>query len=285
MIPTELVLRTAGLEFSAQAWGNPEHIPVLALHGWLDNSASFNALAPQLNNVYLVAVDMAGHGRSSHRPGCSPYNIWEDVAEIFALADLLGWKNFALLGHSRGAIIASLAAGTFPGRITHLALIEGLLPESARSEDTPTQLARSIEGMKARDQKKLSLYPDVSTAIKVRERGMFPLSYAAAKALTERGLKKVEQGYQWSTDPSLLVPSALKLLPEQMAAFIARISCPIALVLAEEGMPKLYPSYARAISSYPNVAVTYLPGGHHLHMEQEAGKVAAVFNPFFAKRD
>jgi pimeloyl-ACP methyl ester carboxylesterase len=285
MVPQELVLEAAGLEFRAQAWGNPAHFPVLALHGWLDNSASFSALALQLKNVYLVAVDMAGHGQSGHRPGNAPYNIWEDVAEIFTLADVLGWKNFALLGHSRGAIIAALAAGTFPERITHLALIEGVLPEPTRVEETPMQLARSIEGMKARNGKKLSLYPDVYTAIKARERGMFPLSYAAAKALTERGLKQIEQGYHWSTDQRLLIPSAIKLLPEQMAAFIARIHCPIALVLANEGMAKLHPNYAETISAYAKITVTHLSGGHHLHMEQEVGEVAAVFNSFFITRD
>src|SRR5690606_41685879 len=62
--------------------------------------ASFDVLAPQLENVHLIALDCAGHGFSGHR---SSYNIWEDVGELFAVADLLGWNEFALLGHSRGA--------------------------------------------------------------------------------------------------------------------------------------------------------------------------------------
>ncbi|MFO1387788.1 MAG: alpha/beta hydrolase [Cellvibrio sp.] len=285
MNPQELRFEVAGLVFHAQAWGNPEHLPVLALHGWLDNSASFFALAPLLKNVYVVALDMAGHGRSSHRPGSLPYNIWEDVAEIFAIADLLGWQRFALLGHSRGGIIAALAAGTFPDRISHLALIEGLLPEPTRVEDAPVQLARSIETTKARADKTLSVYPDVAIAVKARERGMFPLSHSAAAALTERGLKKVEHGYQWSTDPRLMIPSAVKFLPEQTAAFINRIRCPIALVLAEQGMPVLHPNYAKSVAAFPQIAVSCLSGGHHLHMEKEVAEVAAVFNPFFAKRD
>jgi len=283
MQPTELKFTVDGREFAAQAWGNPEHLPVLALHGWLDNSASFFALAPLLKKVYLVALDMAGHGQSSHRPGTFPYNIWEDVAEIFAIADQLGWNRFALLGHSRGAIIATLAAGTFPQRITHLGLIEGILPEPARSEDSPKQLALSIKASQSQQVKPLTIYSDYASAIAVRERGMFPLSHAAAKALTERGLRKVEQGYQWSTDRRLLIPSSLKLLPEQMAAFIACITCPIALVLAEDGMPKLFPNYVEAVKSYTRVAVTTLPGRHHLHMEPEADKVASVLNPFFQK--
>jgi pimeloyl-ACP methyl ester carboxylesterase len=282
--PQDLRFEVAGLEFHAQAWGNPEHLPVLALHGWLDNSASFFALAPLLNNVYLVALDMAGHGRSGHRPGSSPYNIWEDVAEIFAIADLLGWQKFALLGHSRGGIIAALAAGTFPDRISHLALIEGLLPEPTHAEDAPAQLARSIETAKARADKKLSVYPDVALAIKARERGMFPLSHSAAAALTERGLKKVEHGYQWSTDPRLMIPSAVKFLPEQTATFINRIVCPIALVLAEQGMPVLHPNYVKSVARFPQITMSCLSGGHHLHMEKEVNEVAAVLNPFFAKR-
>jgi pimeloyl-ACP methyl ester carboxylesterase len=281
----ELKFNIDGLQFAAQAWGNPEHRPVLALHGWLDNSASFFALAPLLNNVYLVALDMAGHGQTSHRLGSFPYNIWEDVAEIFAAADQLGWKKFALLGHSRGGIIAALAAGTFPERISHLGLIEGFLPEPTRSEDAPKQLALSIRSIKSQTAKTLSLYPDVATAIRVRERGMFPLGYAAAKALTERGLQKVANGYQWSTDQRLLAPSAIKLLPEQMAAFVSQIKCPIKLVLADAGMPKLFPNYANALKDYSRVVVTKLPGGHHLHMEQEVAAVAEVFNPFFAENE
>lgn len=279
----ELTFEVDGLQFAAQAWGNPEHFPVLALHGWLDNSASFFALAPLLNDVYIVALDMAGHGQSAHRLGSFPYNIWEDVAEVFAIADQLGWQKFALLGHSRGAIISTLAAGTFPERITHLGLIEGLLPEPISIEDTPKQLAYSIRESKAKKEKSLSVYPDITTAVRVRERGMFPLSYEAAKALTERGIKPVDNGYQWSTDQRLLIPSSIKLLPEHMAAFILRIDCPISLVLADDGMPKLFPRYVDAIKRFPKVSVTHLPGRHHLHMEQEVGAVAEAFNSFFPK--
>ena len=281
MQPQQLHFTIDGLQVAAQAWGNPGHFPILALHGWLDNSASFFALAPLLNNAYVVAIDMAGHGQTSHRLGAFPYNIWEDVAEIFAVADQLGWQKFALLGHSRGAIIASLAAGTFPERISHLGLIEGLLPEPTQSEDAPKQLALSIKSIKIQATKKMSLYPDLASAINARKRGMFPLSFPPAKALTERGIKKVTAGYHWSTDPRLLAPSAIKLLPEQFTAFIARISCPITLVLADDGLPKLFLNFARALENYPKIKVHQLAGSHHVHMEQEVAAVAAILNPFF----
>ncbi len=110
---------------------------------------------------------------------------------------------------------------------------------------------------------------------------MFPLGFEAAKALTERGLKKVAEGYCWSTDQRLLVPSAIKLLPEQVAAFIERISCPITLILASEGLPKLFPSFKSTLAKYSKINTHMLTGSHHLHMEQEVASVATILKSFF----
>jgi len=282
--PRQISFTACGLDFAAQEWGLKGQLPVMALHGWLDNSASFFALGPKLKNVHLVALDMAGHGQTSHRQGAGPYNIWEDVAEIFAIADHLGWKKFALLGHSRGGIVAALAAGTFPERVTHLALIEGLFPEPTQAEDAPMQLALSIRGVNAQINKPLTIYPNIAMAITARERGMFPLSHAAAKALTERGLKAVDGGFSWSTDSRLFAPSAVKLIPEQMNAFIAQIKAPIKLILGENGLPKLFPDYRANAEKFPKINLQVVAGGHHLHMENETEVVANILNDFFAAK-
>merc|ERR1719272_280279 len=48
--------------------------PWLFLHGWLDNAAAFSPMLPLLHQQIgpdseLVAIDMAGHGRSDHSAG------------------------------------------------------------------------------------------------------------------------------------------------------------------------------------------------------------------------
>ena len=281
--PRELRFNVNGMNFAAQEWGDPSQLPVLALHGWLDNAASFFALAPRLKNLHIVALDMAGHGQSDHRPGQMAYAPWDDINDILAVADYLGWNRFALLGHSRGAIIGTLAAGTFPERFIALGLVEGLLPEPARSEDAPKQLASAIQGLRTQQQKIRSIYPDINLAIKARERGMFPLGHAAAKALTERGVVAQEGGVSWSTDPRLLAPSMIKLSREHLHAFINHVSAPIKLLLADEGLPKLYANYLQEVKQFPQVDYELLSGGHHLHMEQEVDVIAERLNTFFAR--
>lgn len=272
-----------GLSLSAQAWGDVGAPPILALHGWLDNSASFEALAKQLGDVHLVALDLAGHGRSDHRPGVGPYSIWDDVSDVFAVADQLGWSSFNLLGHSRGGIIGMLAAGTFPERVQALGLVEALWPEVHRVSDAPRQLARAILETRALKRKKMTVYRDVERAIRAREQGMFPLSHGAARALTERGLNTVEGGYSWSSDPRLLLPSAVKFTEDHLEAFLARSTASLSLILGHSGIPKLFEHYRDALQRFPErLQWLEMPGGHHLHMEEQAPAVAACMQRFFA---
>jgi pimeloyl-ACP methyl ester carboxylesterase len=99
---------------------------VLALHGWLDNAASFIPLAQHLHGIELVAPDLPGHGASPHLPPGADYSFAAAVNSVLDIADALGWDRFSLLGHSMGAGISSLVAAACPQRIERLVAIEAL---------------------------------------------------------------------------------------------------------------------------------------------------------------
>ena len=48
---------------------------VLALHGWLDNAASFVTLSLHLRDIDLVAIDLPGHGATTNLPLAADYQV------------------------------------------------------------------------------------------------------------------------------------------------------------------------------------------------------------------
>lgn len=267
LIPEQdIEIEARGMCFKAKVWGNPEDPKVLALHGWLDNAASFDFLLPKLDGFNVVCVDLAGHGLTGHRPGAGPYNIWQDVPDVFAIADALGWSEFSLLGHSRGSIIATLAAGTFPERIEQLVLIEGLWPQPVDELKAADQLARSISSVNLRTAKLPPAYDSMDDAVTARLMGRFPVSVEAARALVERGIVHTPRGYIWRADPRLLTSSEVKLTELQLASFLNRITAKTTLLLAEEGMAWQQPKFRKAIKLWPKIHYHVLSGNHHLHM-------------------
>ena len=83
-------------------WGTDSSPSVLALHGWLDNLASFEPLLQHLDDLCVVAIDLPGHGKSDHRPVGAHYHFLDWIPDILAVIEALGWKGLSLMGHSLG---------------------------------------------------------------------------------------------------------------------------------------------------------------------------------------
>lgn len=276
--PVERVFELAdGRRIAAQVWHKPGAKIFLALHGWLDNSATFARIAPLLNAT-VVALDLAGHGYSYHRPVSSPYHLWDDLLDVEDVIDQLGVANVGLLGHSRGAIISAMFAAALPERVSQIFLIDGLLPEPVAGEQAPEQLRKAMLEYKRHASRQFPVYKDFDAAVSVRLQGMFPLSEEAARIMVARGSKQVEGGVTWRVDPKLLAPSMIKLTQTQSAAFISAIKVPATLVMGSQGMPLLFPTFVKRMEQFAHIEQIILNGSHHLHLESQAPQVATVFN-------
>jgi pimeloyl-ACP methyl ester carboxylesterase len=268
MQPIEAELIIGDMHFAAKHWGNPAGKKILALHGWLDNAASFDFLAPLLPDYHWVCLDLAGQGKSDHRVHFGAYNIWQDVTEVFAIADALQWDSFSLVGHSRGAVIAALACGTFPERIEHLALIEGIATYVSRDSAAPELLASAYLSLKTQAARPQSVHASLAAAIAIRADGKFPVSQSDAQALAARGVEPFEGGYTWAYDYKLLANSEVRFTLAQLNAFFARIKQPVHLLIADNGIIIHHAEVQHWLATQTNIAQTQLPGGHHLHMSE-----------------
>lgn len=249
---------------------------VLALHGWLDNAASFVPLAPHLPGLDLVAPDLPGHGRSGHFPRGMDYSFAAAVHSVLDTADALGWERFALLGHSMGAGIASLVAAACPERVERLVAIEalGALPDVP--DRTVERLRDAVAATRALPGKRLRVFPDLEPAVRARMKAN-GLSEAAARLLVERGVEAVEGGWCWSSDPRLTLPTMVRMTEAQVENLVAGIHCPAKVLFADPAQPYLPDAVRRRRAGLlPAGELVVLAGGHHLHMEQPAEVAAAI---------
>ena len=280
--------RLTGLRVLRQAQdGRNGRVPrVLALHGWLDNAASFLPLAAQLDGIELVALDLPGHGASAHLPPAADFTMVSAARAAFAAADALGWERFRLLGHSLGGAVASVMAAAMPQRIERLALIEALGALSQDEADTAERLREAFAAYALMPGKRLRVFPDVATAVRARMQAN-GLSEPVARLLVERGIAPVpassdeadeqEGGYVWRSDPRLTAPTAVRMSEAQVRDLIAGIACPTRVIYAEPAQ-SYFPDalrHARAALLRDGELVV-MAGGHHLHMEDPAGVAAAI---------
>ena len=256
------------------ALGNDGRGPrVLALHGWLDNAASFLPMAPFLGTLELVAIDLPGHGRSAHLPAGADYSFPGAIASVLDVADALGWERFALLGHSMGAGIASLVAAACPQRVEKLVAIEALGALADPAGHALQRMREAVAAERATHGKQLRVFPDVDTAVRTRmQAGRVPgsgLDATLVRLLVERGLMAVEGGFAWSSDRKLTLPSFTRMTEPQVEAVVAGIECPTLAIFADPAQPYLADDVRRRRAALlPRGELLVLPGGHHLHMDQ-----------------
>jgi len=278
-VPEELEIQTSALRLSAKCWGNPEGMPVLAFHGWLDNAATFDHLAPYLNEFRLVSLDLPGHGLSEHRSFGSSYHFSDIIVDVLEVLHVLGWEHFSLLGHSMGAGVASYLAGTIPEKICSLIIIEGLGSLAQDAEKMPEILRESAEQWQQLAHKKLPIYPDVETAVKVRHH-VGGIEESSVRTLVARGLQPVDGGFTWRSDPRLKIKSRHYLTEEQACAFLEEITAPVLLIEAENAKQDQWKELLRKRIPYvKNLQHRKVSGDHHLHLDNPQ-EVAAVIREF-----
>ena len=264
-----------GLTIAGLRWGNPEAPRLLALHGWLDNAATYLRLAPKLaERFHMVAMDFAGHGHSSHRPAGVRYHLLDNVDDVILLADALGWDSFHLMGHSMGAGIATYVTSSFPERVKTLALIEGIGTHSTPPQDAPKVLRKAVKDMERAPDIRKPVYENLQAAIKARTSVVGMISEAAAGPLCERGTipvapDKPEEGITWSSDARLKMTSALRLTEGLVEAFVANIRPPVLFIGGEQGFGSRMPALQDRLELVADLQKILLPGNHHLHLEPD----------------
>ena len=241
---------------------------LLALHGWLDNAASFVPLMPHLREFDVVALDLPGHGASAHRAPGYDYAFVDWIHDALDALDSLGWKRVRLLGHSMGAAIATLVAASAPERVHKMALIEALGPIAGAATTAGQRLREAVTARRTAAQRPRRVIPNLETAVRARL-AVGDMSDAAARLIVMRNLAAVEGGWRWRSDARLVLPSHLRITEEAAQSIVRAVEVPTLLITADPAPSYFTPELRDArMACLRDGRLLVLKGGHHLHMEQ-----------------
>lgn len=267
--PRECQWDLDGLRLAGLAWGPEGGTPVLALHGWMDHADSFQELAPRLAGCHVIAPDLSGQGKSGHRAAHATYNIWDDLPQIAGLLDRLGWQQCVLLGHSRGAIIATLFAAAQPERVRALVALDGLLPPPAAPDSFVTTLRAFMDQTHRQNACPARVFPTRSGY--VDRRCAQGNTRATAEALADRALERGPQGFRLRGDPRLFASSAVRLTQAHLECVVQSIRCPVLNLWAQDSADGALARAGDLVglcrSQIPAYEMVTLPGDHHFHLD------------------
>lgn len=279
MLSNEIILESGKFILRAQSFGDKTNPPLLALHGWLDNSASFEPLAKELGDYYVIAPDLMGHGHSEHLPASMIYSFETQVAILFHALNQLGWKNFFVLGHSLGSGIGAALAAALPERVAGLIMLDKLGVPVLPDEGYLPQFLLNMQSGKNADAQPQALYKTAAEAISVRCL-ISACSEKTAALITGRDLKMVEGGYISRLDRRLHYKSHRALTTNQCHAILRAIKCPALLIKAARGLA-VEDNLSQLESCLSHLTSVEITGGHHVHIDDPV-TIATYVREFLA---
>ncbi|WP_047046785.1 alpha/beta fold hydrolase [Vibrio mexicanus] len=252
---------------------NMSPISIVFLHGWLDNAASFEttmlALHAIASSFHLCAIDLPGHGNSTHKPNSNFYPFHDYIDDLNQFLRILSPNRCLLVGHSLGALIASCYSAAFPEKVSGLVQIEGYGPLSEQEESSVSRLRQGVQSRDRVRKKPRRLLSSVEEAV-ARRAKVNEIAGELIAPVVKRGIVAAEGRYAWKHDSKLQTDSLYRMSPSHAAQVMKEIQCPMLTILGEQGFEHIHSQSEirgdeRELGTERQRVV--IEGGHHCHLE------------------
>jgi len=111
-----------GLSLFYEESGAPMGTPLICLAGLTRDSRDFRYFVPHAQQYRLITLDARGRGRSEYDPEFNTYNVPREAQDVLELMDHLSLPQVAILGTSRGGMVAMMLAATAKERLSAVIL-------------------------------------------------------------------------------------------------------------------------------------------------------------------
>ncbi|XP_076808803.1 serine hydrolase-like protein [Clavelina lepadiformis] len=258
--------------------GDSTNPPVLCIHGWLDNCNTFDNLIPLLPaDKYYVFIDLPGHGLSSDFPPGMFYTTFDYAALVYRLANYFEWKVFSFIGHSLGAVIGAMFAGSFPEKVDKLILLDevGFFPINVGNEIKQFR-SSVVDYYQHESYDKPSKTYSYQDAKKRLLNANPSLTGETVDVLLERGARRLKNGmYEYRRDRRHRYQELYAVYAGNVLDFLTRIAAETIHIIADNGdlknkepnLTELFNSYFRdGFNNCEYYGYIEVKGKHHVHL-------------------
>ncbi|KAJ8672733.1 hypothetical protein QAD02_003993 [Eretmocerus hayati] len=269
----EITLPVPWGHVSAKAWGSPEHFPVLCVHGILDNGGAFDRLISFLpKHYYYIAVDLPGHGFSSHFPLGIQLNFFDYLLTLRYIVKKFQWKNFMYLGHSLGGQLGAFYCLVYPNEIEKLVLVEGLAPKIFSHKELIPQIRKIHDTtikLQKNDAHKHCFYTRSEIMYALQFNRAACLNKNAAEALFKRSVSPIGGLYEYNRDVRLKYYTSPLFDLDQIICILSQLKVDILFFVTKgtlESLSDYRKSYLTQLPKhYSGFKVIYIGGNHDVH--------------------
>ncbi|XP_011161347.1 probable serine hydrolase [Solenopsis invicta] len=278
---------------AGKLWGSQDKQPILAMHGWQDNAASFDNIAPLImKHTPVLAIDLPGHGLSSWIPPGFMYDELIYLLLMKRIKNHFGWEKIKVLGHSLSAMTTYWYGACFPKELQYVIALDVFKFVSMDPIAHITLFANALKAFfKVEKSTVQPSYKTQSEIIEKARKGFLVLDDASYKILMTRGTTRKEDGtYVINRDPRLrAAPIHSVFSQDQLEAYTNLIKCPYLIIKGDENFyAEEKENFYRALeilkAANDKVQFEAISATHHLHLTH-AESTAAIIIPFLEKYD
>lgn len=243
---------------------------ILCLAGLTRNGRDFNYAMPALAGARVIRMDYRGRGKSDWADPAT-YTIPQEGQDALALLDHLGIAKAAILGTSRGGLIAMVLAATAKDRLSGVCLVD-IGPELA------AEGLEIIKGYIGRNPPQRTY----AEAVEMRAsllKGFEGVPRARWEAEVRTHYTETPEGLRINYDPKLrgaVLAAGAEPAPDLWPLFDALASLPLALVRGANSDLLSAETADRMAARRPDMIRADVPGRGHVPFLDEPEAVAVL---------
>ncbi len=266
---SEKSIKIDGMNFHYKEYHSGSPKKLIALHGWLDNAASFDVLAPHLKDFHVLCLDLPGHGLSGHDSAGKGYlfSDWVVYLAKFIYVMNLGDELY-LLGHSMGAGICTVYASLQLQPLQKIFLIDGLVPVPSMQKSIHDRLASYVKYC-IKSTFKDRAFKNQADIFIARKMATPSMPDSAVQAVMIRQCRQLDDGsWKLLSDPFLSVPSAMTFSENEVSNLVENVSCDVVFFRADDPYYEKYHMLSQPhLSKIKKLDEIPISGSHYIHFE------------------